>query len=182
MSDIDINYKIWLEKSGENILGKGGAKLLRLIDETSDLGKASEQMGCSYKYAWTILRKIKERHENPVITQRGGRDGGGQTVLSPFGKRLLRLYNRFQEFIQSFLKNPELWESYGLKVDTKNMLKGTIEKIEKDQEVCKLKIKIDQKKLLKSIITTESVQDLELAKNKNVMILIKATEIQLKKE
>ncbi|MBD3230208.1 MAG: hypothetical protein GF329_18665 [Candidatus Lokiarchaeota archaeon] len=181
MTDIDINYKIWLEKDGENILGKGGAELLQLIDETNDLGKASQKMNCSYKYAWNILRKIKKRYENPVITRRGGKDGGGQTKLSPFGRRLLRIYNRFQDFIQNFLKDPEMWESYGLKVGEKNVLIGTINKIEKDDQVCKLKIDISRDQLLKSIITTESVNDLKLKENKNVLIIIKATEIQLKK-
>lgn len=180
MTDITINYKIWIEKNGKNILGKGGAKLLELIRQTGDLGKASQEMPCSYKHAWNILRKIKERYnESPVKTYKGGKGGGGGIELSSLGKKLLRIYNRFQEFIQDSLKNPELWESYGLKIDTKNILKGKIIEIEKDEQVCKLKIDVHKSQIINSIITTEAVNELGLEDNKEVIILIKATEIQV---
>jgi molybdopterin-binding protein len=95
------------------------------------------------------------------------------------GKRLLRIYNRFKEFIQDSLKNPELWESYGLKIDIKNRLKGKIIEIEKDEQVCKLRINVDKPQIINSIITTESVNELGLEDKKEVIILIKATEIQV---
>ena len=181
-NETELNYKIWLEKNGETILGKGGAYLLNLIDQFRDLGKAAKEMNCSYKHAWNILRKIKQRYEeSAVITYKGGKGGGGGIKLSPLGKKLLRRYNRFNELIQDFINNPELWESYGLKIDLKNILLGNIEKIEKDEEVCKLKIKLEPNKILKSIISTESVEDLNLFNEKKVSIIIKATEIQISK-
>ena len=178
--EIKINYKLWLEKNGENILGKGGAKLLEFINKTNNLVKASKEMKCSYKYAWNILQKIKDRYnESPVITHKGGKGGGGGIELSTIGKRLLRIYKQFEEYIQDALKNSELWESYGLKVELKNKLKGKIKKIEKDDKVCKLKIELSTGQTINSIITTESVKDLDLIDNKKVLILIKATEIQV---
>ena len=118
VSDIQIRYKLWLHKgtSGEvleeagrkkkDILGKGGAELLEAIDELHDLGKATQRMNCSYKYAWNILQKIKKRAgEDPVITHRGGKGGGGGIELSEFGHDLLKLYKKCQEFVENALKN-----------------------------------------------------------------------------
>ena len=180
MKDLKINYKIWIEKDGQNILGKGGARLLDLIDKFKDLGKAAKHMPCSYKYAWTIIKKIKDRYnESPVITHKGGTGGGGGIELSSFGKRLLRKYKQFQEFIQDSLEYPEFWQYYGLKIKSKNEIIGQIIKIEKDNSVCKLKVQLDIGQKFNSIITTESVDELNLIPDKNVMIIIKATEIQV---
>jgi len=179
MSEIKLKYKIWLEREGFNILGKGGAQLLSLIEKYGDLGKAAKEMKCSYKHAWNIIQKIKLRYKSPVITYKGGKGGGGGIELSKEGKKLLQLYRRFDEFIQDFLKNPELWESYGLNIDLKNIVKGKIVKIEKDDNVCKLKIELGSNNIITSIITTESVEELELKNNKEIMALIKATEIQI---
>jgi len=183
MNDINIKYKLWLEKDGENILGKGGAQLLGIINETHDLGKAAKKMNCSYKYAWNLLQKIKQRYkESPVITFKGGEGGGGGVKLSDLGKYLLKIYNQFQEFIQDSLNNPELWQSYGFKIELKNVLDGKIEEIEMDENVCKLKVALKNNIPFCSIITSEAVEDLNLKSNKKVLLLIKATEIQIKKE
>ncbi|MHA1268528.1 MAG: TOBE domain-containing protein [Candidatus Helarchaeota archaeon] len=180
MTDISINYKIWLEKNGTNIMGKGGARLLEFIDKTNDLGKAAKLMNCSYKHAWNILQRIKKRYnQTPVITHKGGKGGGGGIELSSLGKTLLRIYKQFNEYIQNSLQNPELWQSYGIKIPFKNILKGEILTINQDKQVCKLKIKLNAKQKINSIITTESVEDLDLKPNKKVIILIKATEIQI---
>ncbi|NVM04569.1 MAG: ModE family transcriptional regulator, partial [Candidatus Helarchaeota archaeon] len=78
LEDIEIDYKLWLKRKKENILGKGGAALLENIDKFGDIGKAAKELGYSYKYAWNILQKIKKRFgEAPVETFKGGTGGGG---------------------------------------------------------------------------------------------------------
>ena len=118
VSNIQIRYKLWLHKgkTGEvleetggkkqDILGKGGAELLEAIDELRDLGKATQKMNCSYKYAWNILQKIKRRAgQDPVVTHRGGKGGGGGIELSEFGRDLLNFYRKCQELVETALKN-----------------------------------------------------------------------------
>ena len=66
---IGFGIKFWLEiqeKGRKNILGSGWAKLLESIDNTDNsepksLKKAAIECNYSYKYAWNILNKIKER-------------------------------------------------------------------------------------------------------------------------
>lgn len=108
-TNLQIKYKIWIQKKdGKDILGKGGAKLLKAIDELHDLGKAREVLNCSYKYAWNILQKIKQRFGmSPVITHRGGKGGGGGIELSDFGRQLLTYYNKCESYIDAAIKKAE---------------------------------------------------------------------------
>jgi molybdate transport system regulatory protein len=182
--EIRIKYKIWLQKkTGEDVFGKGGAALLQAIDQHHDLGKATKNLKCSYKYAWNILQKIKDRYgENPVITHRGGLGGGGGIELSDFGRKLLRLYTKFESYIESALKNSDLWQTYGLHTEVKNDISGKVVDIQKDSQVAILKIEINPPQEIYSIITSESVKDLELKKGKEVLAVIKATEVLISME
>jgi len=106
-SKIGFGIKFWLEiqdKGRKNILGSGWANLLECIDNTDNsepksLTKAAKECGYSYKYAWNILNKIKERSgKSPVETRKGGLGGGGWVKLNDWGKYLLRTYkNLFTE-------------------------------------------------------------------------------------
>jgi len=106
-SKIGFGIKFWLEiqdKDRKNILGSGWANLLECIDNTDNsepksLTKAARECGYSYKYAWNILNKIKERSgKSPVETKKGGLGGGGWVKLNDWGKYLLKTYkNLFTE-------------------------------------------------------------------------------------
>ena len=107
-SDFVPHFKIWLSKSSdkskkksEYILGGGGAKLLRLIEEERDLGKAAQKLNISYKKAWNILKQMKENTDvDPVISHRGGKGGGGGIKLSPAGKLMLDTYYLYEKIIK----------------------------------------------------------------------------------
>ncbi|MHA1381625.1 MAG: TOBE domain-containing protein [Candidatus Helarchaeota archaeon] len=183
LNNIEIAYKIWLKRDKENILGKGGAALLENIEKFGDIGKAAKELGYSYKYAWNVLKKIKLRFgEAPVETFKGGVGGGGGTRITALGKRLINLYRTFENYITEALNNSDLWQSYGLKTAETNKISGKIVDIKKDDNVAILKIKIDYPVKIMSIITKEAVEDLKLKTNKNVVAIIKSTEVQIGKE
>ncbi len=179
----EINYKIWLEKNSKHILGKGGTALLEAIKKHKNLGKAAEDLGCSYKYAWNILKKIKEKTgKEPVITHKGGVGGGGGIELTEFGENLINIYNTFNDYITNAINNHLLWQSYGIKLHETNSLKGKVLDIQKEEEVAILKIEISEGQKISSIITREATNSLELIKNKEVSAVIKATSMMVAKE
>jgi len=183
LDDIEIAYKIWLKRDKENILGKGGAALLENIDRLGDIGKAAKELGYSYKYAWNIIQKIKRRFgEPPVETFKGGVGGGGGSKITDLGRRLINYYRTFESYITHALNNTDLWQSYGLKTTETNKISGTVVDIKKDDNVAILKIRIDAFSKIASIITKEAVEDLDLKKGKDVLAVIKSTEIQIGKE
>ncbi len=175
--------KVWLEFDGESLLGKGGAELLENIDRTGSLAQAARNLNISYRYAWGYLKKIEKRIGRPVVeTFKGGMDGGGGMKLTPVGKYLLRRYNRFESFIGHALENSELWEACGFSIPDKNRLNGEIVKVEMDDATALVQIELKKPFTLKSIITTNSTEDLEIEKGSRVEVFIKSTEVMVDKQ
>lgn len=115
-SKISFGIKFWLEFQDErrkNILGSGWANLLECIDnadnsEPKSLTKAAKECGYSYKYAWNILNKIKERSgKTPVETRKGGLGGGGWVKLNEWGKYLLKTYKNLLTELEGIEKKLE---------------------------------------------------------------------------
>ena len=58
---MEIMHKIWLEKNGKVIFGKGRDELLKTIDECQSLNAAAKKLNMSYRAAWGRLRASEER-------------------------------------------------------------------------------------------------------------------------
>jgi len=102
---LQIGYKLWLSNTkGDYVIGRGGADLLKAIDETHNISKATELLAnrLSYRKAWGMLQKIKNHIGglSPVETTSGGK-GGGKTTLTPAGKQLLADYLEFEKIIDN---------------------------------------------------------------------------------
>ncbi len=89
---------------GVTILGKGGALLLRSIEEHGSISQAlqsfpaeefGEESPPSYRFAWGYLQKVEERLGAQIVEKRRGhRAGTGGTALTALGRTLLK---RFEE-------------------------------------------------------------------------------------
>jgi len=113
---VGFGIKFWLEfqdNQRENILGSGWANLLDNIymtnnNEPKSLTQAAKECGYSYKYAWNILNKIKERTgKSPVETKKGGIGGGGWVKLNSWGEYLLNTYKNLLIELQEVEKKLE---------------------------------------------------------------------------
>ena len=101
LEQLSPQIKIWLELNGDRVLGKGGALLLRAIEEKGSISQAvqslpvdalSEKRPPSYRFAWEYLRKVEERLGVAIVEKtRGSRAGTGGTQLTELGRRLLNL-------------------------------------------------------------------------------------------
>ena len=101
--ELKPSFKLWLSNSkGDYIIGKGGANLLKAIDETHSLTKATKLLPkkISYRKAWGMLQKIKEHigGYSPVESTSGGKGGGG-TILSDAGRNLLETYLEYEKIM-----------------------------------------------------------------------------------
>jgi len=98
--------KLWLEMNGSFIVGKGGALLLRAIEEHGSISQAvralppdalGEEAAPSYRFAWGYLRKMEERLGAAVVEKRRGYGSGvGGTALTEVGRNLLHRYERLE--------------------------------------------------------------------------------------
>lgn len=111
---ISPKLKLWLEKDGEMILGKGGALLLRAIEEQGSISQAvkvlpidalDETEPPSYRFAWGYLRKVEKRLGASIVEKhRGHQAGTGGTVLTSLGRKLLQYYEELEQRLDQFLE------------------------------------------------------------------------------
>ena len=170
--------KIWIEREGKPILGKGGAEILRALDTEQSLSKAAQKLGMSYRYLWSYVQKIQNAlGEKVVETFKGGKTGGGGAKLTDVGKALLDEYTRLEDCLSEFLVCSGGMEVKGLKLSARNQLKGKIVAVEKGVITAKVKVEIMVPAVITAVITKEAVDDLGLKVGDEVEAIVKSTEI-----
>ncbi len=98
-----IKSKIWIETDDGILISEGRIQLLKLIESTGSLNKASKQMNISYQKAWKLVDASNKASKEPLIaTQVGGNKGGG-TVITPYGKSLIESYEKINVACWKFL-------------------------------------------------------------------------------
>jgi len=75
----------------------------------------------------------------------------------------------------------ELWKNQSMSTSIRNRLAGTIEKIVSDKVVSEVVVRTAAG-IVTSIITTGSVERMNLKQGDNVFAIIKATEVSIEKE
>ncbi|MEM4943901.1 MAG: winged helix-turn-helix domain-containing protein [Saccharolobus sp.] len=99
-----FRFKIWIETDdGKPIIGKGGVRLLRSIEQTGSLSAASKTLGVSYKFAWEYIKRINQFMSNSVEMRKGGKNAGGSKVSEKFDK-ILNLYEDLEKEISQVLE------------------------------------------------------------------------------
>jgi len=69
-----------------------------------------------------------------------------------------------------------------MRLSARNIIKGKVEKIEKGDVTAVVKVKIEVPATITSVITRESIEDLDLKDGEEVVVVIKSTEVMIGKE
>ena len=102
----EFSCKLWLEYHGKPLIGKGGAQILEQIEKEQSISKAAKNLGMSYRYVWSYIKRIEKTLGKPITeTYRGGATGGGGARLTKLGKQLLREYKRVENRLNKALAN-----------------------------------------------------------------------------
>lgn len=86
---MQIKYKIWVEKDGRVLFGRGRDDILQTVDEERSLNAAAKKLGMSYRAAWGRLKASEERM-------------GMELVRSGEGRKSLELTERARAIIDRF--------------------------------------------------------------------------------
>lgn len=111
--DFTLHVKIWIEKNGKSVLGPGRMEILEAIDRTHSLTEAAEICQISFRKAWKLINEINEALEQPVvISERGGKGGGGQTQLTEYGKKIIQQYRNILDEVNTLIHDPKIWSDF----------------------------------------------------------------------
>ena len=58
---MEIKHKVWIEKNGKVVFGKGRDDILKAIDEQRSLNAAAKKLEMSYRAAWGRVKASEER-------------------------------------------------------------------------------------------------------------------------
>lgn len=96
-------FNLWLEQNNEVVMSIWRATLLQAIAETGSINAAATQLHIHYRTAWQKIHEMETRlGQKLVITQTGGKQGGGAT-LTPVALDYLEKFTRFSQQIETHL-------------------------------------------------------------------------------
>ncbi|MGH7058094.1 MAG: molybdate ABC transporter substrate-binding protein [Acetobacteraceae bacterium] len=106
MNDWTVGVRLWVERSGQAILGPGRLELLEAIARCHSISAAARHLGMSYRRAWLLVESInRAAGEELVRRQTGGRDGGG-AELTARGHLAIGMYRQLQARVQQSAASP----------------------------------------------------------------------------
>ena len=89
----EVGCKFWIKGANDFTMGPGDVKLIKKLLELKNLTNAAEICNYSYKFAWMKLKNISEKTGKAiVISHRGGKGGGGEVSVTPWGIHLVSLF------------------------------------------------------------------------------------------
>jgi molybdate transport system regulatory protein len=101
-SSLAPRLKVWFTLKGSFLMGPNYFRFLRAVDETGTIRQAGKVVGWSYRTCLNRIRRMEEILGSRVLdTARGGVSGGGAR-LSPEGRRLLTIFERWQQDVANY--------------------------------------------------------------------------------
>ncbi|HZN97273.1 MAG TPA: LysR family transcriptional regulator [Gemmatimonadales bacterium] len=89
-------HKVWFTLGNSFLMGPNYFRFLRAVDQTGTIRQAGLAVGWSYRTCLNRIRRMEETLGTRVLeTARGGVSGGGAR-LSPEGRKLLAIFERWQ--------------------------------------------------------------------------------------
>jgi molybdate transport system regulatory protein len=189
-NNINIAAPLWFLFRGRELLSEKAIALLHEIDSKGSLYRAAASVDISYRTAWNIVDKLNNASNMPVvISATGGRNGGG-SQLSEYGKSLLKFYSTLEksyENISSQFKGENIninefmktIKGLCMKTSARNQLSGIVTKIAQGMITSEIVVDIGTGLEITTLITNESVKELNLAEGSYVIVLVKAPSVVL---
>ena len=187
----DINLELFLGEDTQ-VLAKHIA-LLKAIKETKSITKAAEAVGISYKNAWDCLDTINNKSSKPLIVRTDGNKKNSGSELSPYAKKLIKIYDAILEtqkdFLQKICQKVDFedvdiinLQRMSMNLSARNQLSCEIVSINRGAVNSEITAKLSNGNTLEATITVESEKNLGLKVGQKVVFIFKAPAVILAKD
>ena len=79
--------------------------LLSGIRQTGSIAEAAKKTGISYSFAWRNIFRLNCRMGTPIVVPQRGGKGGGISIITEEGEKLLKQLESISNNFNRFLKN-----------------------------------------------------------------------------
>jgi len=164
--------------------------LLRAIEETGSLNSAAKRVPLSYKGAWDMVDSMNNLCPVPVVEKVTGGVHGGGTVLTEYGRNLVKTYEVIQKEHQKFLEtlshitdfdsgSLKFFRRLNMQISARNQIVGRVELIDEGQVNASVYIKLKSGYTLVSVITLTATKNLGLKIGDEVVAIFKSSSVLL---
>ncbi|MDF0534646.1 TOBE domain-containing protein [Shewanella yunxiaonensis] len=168
-------------------------KLLQQIRDTGSISQGAREAGISYKAAWDAVNDMNLQADMPLVSSEKGGKGGGGAQLTPFGHRLLKVYDLMDQMqdmaLEALLDEAvpmdnllELMAHFSLKTSARNQLSGEIVGLQGDTLSDNVLVQLSSGQQVHAAITHASTDRLGLHPGKKVLLLVKAPTVLIHKQ
>jgi molybdate transport system regulatory protein len=177
-------------------LGDVRIRLLEAIDRCGSISRAAKMVPLSYKAAWDAVDAMNNVTERPVVERlTGGRYGGG-TTLTDYGHRLIAMYRAVEQESQEALDRladrlgeagagdvrhfQTMLRTMPLRTSARNQFVGPITALSEGSRGVEVRVRIDDRNEISSLVTQESADALDLRVGTEVHAFFKAASVSLR--
>tara|TARA_B100001063_G_scaffold68819_1_gene62913 strand:- start:20925 stop:21707 length:783 start_codon:yes stop_codon:yes gene_type:complete len=164
--------------------------LLEAILEHGSISKAAKAVPMSYKSAWDAINSINNLCEKTVVLRETGGIGGGGATVTEYGKNLINSYTILQKEHAKFLErlttltdfnsgNLKSLQRFTMQISARNQILAKIDNIEIDKVNANIILKTKSNQRLVSSISKNSVENLTLEKDKEVLAIFKSNNVMI---
>jgi molybdenum ABC transporter molybdate-binding protein len=100
-TDWQLRIRLWVERDGEPVLGKGRADLLDAIARTRSISAAARALGMSYRHAWKLVQEANAAAAAPLVTSAVGGARGGGAALTAHGRMAVDIFRRLERDVRN---------------------------------------------------------------------------------
>jgi molybdate transport system regulatory protein len=102
-----LRGRVWIDGHEGTFFGYGRAVLLERIIEHGSITKAAKSMNMAYRHAWDLVDSMNHQAKEPFVELATGGKGGGGARVTEAGELAIKMFWRFHDDLQKFLKQEE---------------------------------------------------------------------------
>lgn len=189
---LELRGAIWFRAGDQDLGGKDRIALLAAIAEHGSITAAAKAVGLSYKAAWDAVDAMNNSAGEPLVERAAGGKGGGGTVLTARGERLVRSYLALEQEHRAYVARlsrlgAQLGDALAddvdvirrlmIKTSARNKLFGRVAAIRTGAVNDEVTLSLPGDHQVVATITHESVETLGLRPGVEAYALIKASSV-----
>jgi molybdate transport system regulatory protein len=185
-----LQGSLWLAADGREFAGGSRLALLRAVADEGSITQAARAVGMSYKGAWMAIDAMNQAAGAPLVERATGGRGGGSTVLTDHGRRVLERYEQVASAHTHFVglldaaamdldQDFSLLKVLNVKTSARNQWVGTVAAIRAGAVNDGLEIALPGGARLSATVTRESTDTLGLRLQQTVIAMVKASAVVL---